>query len=83
MIKELLEKVSKIFHDKYVNISVDFNKYHWNGPKDEKISVVWRLYISDRDEGGNFPTFDALKKYVDELQTSYVSEQMLVDEGKE
>lgn len=82
MIKNLVEKVSNIFHDKYINIRVDFDKHPAGNLSRKSVDIVWCLSIEDRDEGGNFATFDALKKYVDELDTCYISEQMLIDEGK-
>ena len=77
MIKETIEKVSKIFPDKYISLDINYS-IHTSNPKITEVS--WRLYIQDREEGGHFPTFDALKKYVDELDVAYISEQQLIEE---
>ncbi len=66
-VTKLVEKLRKIYPESMIQIEACFESYKLHGTFHDPVDKYWRLYISDITHTERFKTFDALCKYVTEI----------------
>ncbi len=79
-VTELVEKLRKIYPESMVDINASFISHPNPLDPHEPIEKYWSLYISDIAHTSRFPTFDALCKYVTEINIQHITENQLIKE---